>query len=281
MATCREIPFIPYYGSVNATPLFVMLASDYLRWTNDAELRAGDVAGRRARPGVDVGDGRGAGPRLPRLRAPLALGLPNQGWKDSHDSVMHADGRLAEPPIALAEVQAISYAALLGAASWRRRSAARTEAPALRARARRLQNASKRTSGCRNEAFYALALDRDGAPCRVISSNPGHLLWTRIVSDSRARSSRGGFAAGRHVHGLGAAHAVEPRAAVQPDELSQRLGVAHDTALAAVGMRHYGMTSQFPHARHRPLRVRPAVRRHADARAVLRLPARGGYAPTR
>src|SRR5262249_22876606 len=164
MATCREIPFIPYYGSVDATPLFVMLAAEYLKWTYDLDFM------REIWPAIEralgwmqaVGDAQGRGFLTYARRSPV--GLPNQGWKDSHDSVMHADGRLAEPPIALAEVQGYQYAALLGAATlaeaigpdadapaprrWRRRSVvARTRRRCAPARAG-CKNVSRRISGC-------------------------------------------------------------------------------------------------------------------------------------
>ena len=245
MATCREIPFIPYYGSVDATPLFVMLASDYLRWTNDADFA------REMWPAVEralewmwaMGEAQGRGFLAYARRSPL--GLPNQGWKDSHDSVMHADGRLAEPPIALAEVQGYQYAALLGAASMAEALGRETEAPALRARARRLQERFEADFWLPDEAFYALALDRDGAPCRVISSNPGHLLWTRIVSDSRAQIVARRLLQDDMFTGWGLRTLSSRERQYNPMSYHNGSVWPHDTALAAVGMRHYGMTSQF------------------------------------
>jgi glycogen debranching enzyme len=245
MATCREIPFIPYYGSVDATPLFVMLAAEYLKWTCDLDFT------REMWPAVEralgwmqaVGDAQGRGFLTYARRSPV--GLPNQGWKDSHDSVMHADGRLAEPPIALAEVQGYQYAALLGAGTMAEAIGRDAEAPALRARARRLQERFEADFWMPDEAFYALALDREGAPCRVISSNPGHLLWTRIVSDSRAQIIARRLLQDDMFTGWGVRTLSSRERQYNPMSYHNGSVWPHDTALAAVGMRNYGMTSQF------------------------------------
>ncbi|PYM80210.1 MAG: amylo-alpha-1,6-glucosidase [Candidatus Rokuibacteriota bacterium] len=245
MATCREIPFIPYYGSVDATPLFVMLAAEYLRWTDDVDFA------REMWPAVDraltwmwsMGEAHGRGFLAYARRSPL--GLPNQGWKDSHDSVMHADGRLAEPPIALAEVQGYQYAALLGAAAMAEALGREAEAPALRTRARRLQERFEADFWLPDQAFYALALDREGAPCRVISSNPGHLLWTHIVSDSRAQIVTRRLMQDDMFTGWGLRTLASGERLYNPMSYHNGSVWPHDTALAAVGMRRYGMTAQF------------------------------------
>ena len=245
MATCREIPFIPYYGSVDATPLFVMLASAYLKWTDDVDFA------REMWPAVEralawmwaMGEAQGRGFLAYARRSPV--GLPNQGWKDSHDSVMYADGRLAEPPIALAEVQGYQYAALLGAAAMAEALGRDAEVPALRARARRLQERFEADFWLPDEAFYALALDRDGAPCRVISSNPGHLLWTRIVSDSRAQIVARRLLQDDMFTGWGLRTLSSRERAYNPMSYHNGSVWPHDTALAAAGMREYGMNAQF------------------------------------
>jgi len=245
MATCREIPFIPYYGSVDATPLFVMLAAEYLKWTDDLDFT------REMWPAVDravawmlkTGEAQGRGFLTYARRSPL--GLPNQGWKDSHDSIMHADGRLAEPPIALAEVQGYQYAALLGAATMAEALGRESEAPALRARARRLQERFEADFWMPDEAFYALALDRDGAPCRVISSNPGHLLWTRIVTDSRAQIVARRLLQDDMFTGWGVRTLSSRERQYNPMSYHNGSVWPHDTALAALGMRNYGMNAQF------------------------------------
>ena len=281
MATCREIPFIPYYGSVDATPLFVMLAADYLRWTDDIDFA------REMWPAVErslawmwtVGEAQGRGFLTYARRSPV--GLPNQGWKDSHDSIVHADGRLAEVPIALAEVQGYQYAALLGAAAMAEALGREAEAPALRARARRLQERFETDFWLPDEAFYALALDRDGAPCRVISSNPGHLLWTRIVSDSRAQIVARRLLQDDMFTGWGVRTLSSRERQYNPMSYHNGSVWPHDTVLAAVGMRNYGLAAQFLTL---ATGIFEAVLQFDDMRMpelFCGFPRVSGYAPTR
>src|SRR5262249_34970128 len=156
-----------------------------------------------------------------------------------------ADGRLAEAPIALAEVQGYQYAALLGAAAMAEALGRETDAPVLRARARRLQERFEADFWLPDEAFYALALDRDGAPCRVISSNPGHLLWTRIISDSRAQIVARRLLQDDMFTGWGVRTLSSRERQYNPMSYHNGSVWPHDTALAAVGMRNYGMPTQF------------------------------------
>ena len=114
-------------------------------------------------------------------------GLIQQGWKDSHDSVFHADGSLAEPPIALCEVQAYVYDARVRAARSPMRSASTTRGDQLRHQARQLRGAFEERFWCEAECTYALALDGRKQPCRVRSSNAGQCLFGGIASTDRAR----------------------------------------------------------------------------------------------
>ena len=245
MAACREIPFIPYYGSVDATPLYVMLAADYLKWTHDLDF-AREIwpAVARALAWMEhTASGNGGGYLTYIRRSPV--GLINQGWKDSHDAVMHADGRLAEPPIALAEVQGYQYAALFGGALVADAIGRHDDASLFRARGRRLQERFESDFWMPDEAFYALALDADGAPCRVISSNPGHLLWTGIVSDSRAQIITRRLMEDDMFTGWGVRTLSSRERLYNPMSYHNGSVWPHDTSLAAAGMRAYGLTSPF------------------------------------
>jgi glycogen debranching enzyme len=245
MAAVREIPFIPYYGTVDATPLYVMLAAEHLKWTHDVDFA------RELWPAVErtlawmeaSGAAQGSGFLAYRRRSPV--GLINQGWKDSHDAVMHADGTLAEAPIALAEAQGYQYAALMGAAFMAEVLGRPDRAPALRARARRLQERFESDFWMPDEAFYALALDGAGAPCRVVSSNPGHLLWTGIVSDSRAQIVARRLMEDDMFTGWGVRTLSSRERLYNPMSYHNGSVWPHDTALAAAGMRAYGLTSPF------------------------------------
>jgi glycogen debranching enzyme len=186
MAALKEIPFGRYYGSVDSTPLFIILAGAYYQRTGDlgfvqeiwpnieAALRWIDVYGDLDRDG------------FVEYQRRSSTGLVQQGWKDSNDSVFHADGTLAEAPIALCEVQAYVFAAKGHAAEM---------ALALRKRERSYELERQAESLRRNfeEAFwrpdlatYALALDGDKRPCCVRSSNAGHCLFGGIASSERA-----------------------------------------------------------------------------------------------
>jgi glycogen debranching enzyme len=187
------VPFGRYYGSVDATPLFVILAAAHHRRTGDlAFLKSIAPAIQGALEWIErYGDADGDG--FVEYQRQTPEGLQQQGWKDSHDSVFHEDGTLAETPIALVEVQAYVFGAwqaaaeiamALGAGSGDAHAKAESylrKAEAMRSRfeARFWDEAM----GC-----YVLALDGHKRPCRVVSSNVGHALWTGIVTDrTRAR----------------------------------------------------------------------------------------------
>src|SRR5262249_30784575 len=131
-------------------------------------------------------DTQGAGYLAYQRRSPR--GLANQGWKDSWDAVMHANGELAESPIALAEVQGYQYAALQGMAQVATAVGAIELAASLTARSRRLRERFESDFWLPDESYYALALDGHGRPCRVVASNAGHLLWTGLPGQARAQT---------------------------------------------------------------------------------------------
>ncbi len=245
MAATREIPFIPYYDSIDATPLYVMLAAEHLKWTHDVDFaRETWPAVERALAWMEAaGAAEGGGYLAYRRRSPV--GLINHGWKDSHDAVMHADGTLAEAPIALAEVQGYQYAALLGAAFMAEILGRQERAAPLRARARRLQERFESDFWLPDEAFYALALDGAGRPCRVIASNAGHLLWTGIVGASRAQIVSRRLMEDDMFSGWGVRTLSSRERLYNPMSYHNGSVWPHDTALAAAGMRAYGLTSPF------------------------------------
>jgi glycogen debranching enzyme len=240
MAALREIPFARYYGSVDATPLFVMLAAAYHARTGDDALvrelwpnvtRALDWMGREG----DV-DGDGFVEYARRSRD----GLQNQGWKDSEDSVFHADGTLAEGPIALCEVQAYVYGAKRGAARLAGIVGERDRARALVAEARTLRARFEAAFWCDDLATYALALDGDKRPCRVRSSNAGHCLYTGIASPTRARLVAGTLTHPDMYSGWGIRTVACGERRYNPMSYHNGSVWPHDNALIAAGMaRHH------------------------------------------
>jgi glycogen debranching enzyme len=244
MAACREIPFIPYYGSVDAAPLFLILLAEYWKWTADVALahELWPTAERVLHWMQQSADATGGYLTYAR-RSPR--GLVNQGWKDSHDAIMHASGHLAEPPIALAEVQGYQYAALLAAAEMAEALGQSARGPVLRERARRLRDRFEADFWLPDEAYYALALDRERQPCRVITSNAGHLLWTRLISDSRAHIVARRLMADDMFTGWGVRTLASGERLYNPMSYHNGSVWPHDTAIAAVGMRRYGLTDTF------------------------------------
>jgi glycogen debranching enzyme len=245
LANLREIPFIPYYGTVDATPLFVVLLAEYVHWTGDRDLARelwpavqGALAWMEG-PGSPDGDG------YLKYVQRSSTGLLNQGWKDSRDAIMHASGELAQAPIALAEVQGYQYAALVGAADLSDAIGGGEQAPALRDAARRLRARFEHDFWLEDEGFYALALDGEGQPCRVISSNPGHCLWMRIVDPERAASVAKRLLSADMFTGWGVRTLSSRERLYNPMSYHNGSVWPHDTAIAAAGLRRYGLTEPF------------------------------------
>jgi len=188
MTRCGEMPFGPYYGSVDATPLFLILLSETFNWTADEDLVKELLpAAHRALDWIDeYGDLDGDGFVEYLRRSPK--GLVHQGWKDSWDANMHRNGAVAQPPIALVEVQGYVYDAKYRMASLLRAFGDTKRADKLKKDALDLSRRFEKAFWMPQRGFYAMALDREKKPLEVISSNPGHLLFTRIVNRERARA---------------------------------------------------------------------------------------------
>lgn len=234
-----EIPHAPYFGTVDATPLFLVLVGEYVEWTGDLALveelwpvieAAVAYLDRNTTQGAD----------FLRYERRSKRGLDNQGWKDSRDGVPFPDGTHAIPPIALVEVQGYVVDA------WRHvsRIAALRGDPA-RARiwgdrAMQFEVALEHAFWCEEHNYYAIALDGNGLRVPTITSNPGHLLWSRAVSEDRARR----IVTMLLSHDMYSGWAIRTLARGQPvyNPLSYHNGSVwpHDNALAALGMSRYG-----------------------------------------
>jgi len=244
MANTREVPFGQYYGTVDATPLFVGLAGAYFHRTGDLDFI------RRLWPHVTsalewidrYGDRDGDG--FVEYARRSNDGLLQQGWKDSHDSVFHADGRMAEPPIALAEVQGYVFEAKLVAAELAAQLGDVTLAYRLQREARALRDAFRERFWCKEQGVYAIALDGHKQRCTVATSNAGHALWTGIASPEHAQIMAERFLSPDFHSGWG----IRTVAAGQPhyNPMSYHNGSIwpHDNALIAAGLARYGYTQQ-------------------------------------
>lgn len=187
MTRAGEIPFGPYYGSVDATPLWLILLSETFNWTADEQLIRDMLPhAYRALEWIDSrGDLDGDG--FVEYHRASSKGLVNQGWKDSWDAIMHEDGEIAKSPIALCEVQGYVYAAKYRMASLLRLFGDTATADRLKKEAMELARRFEKAFWMSRSGFYAMALDRDKRQTQVISSNPGHLLFTRLLPQERAR----------------------------------------------------------------------------------------------
>jgi glycogen debranching enzyme len=240
MANLGEVPFGCYYGSIDATPLFVILAGEYFERTDDRAFLTGLWPHvERALAWIDrYGDRDGDGFVEYARQSPT--GLVQQGWKDSQDSVFHADGSLAEPPIALCEVQAYVYDARCKAARLADALGKPEQAADLRRRAVELQSAFEARFWCEEESTYALALDGRKRPCRVRSSNAGHCLFGGIASPDRARRVAEQLVGHEMFSGWGIRTISPASARYNPMSYHNGSVWPHDNGIIASGFARYG-----------------------------------------
>ncbi len=242
MAALREVPFRRYYGSVDATPLFVMLAGAYLD-------RTGDLATLKALwPQIDLAlgwmDRRADADGFVSYERSTEDGLANQGWKDSYDAISHADGTLARGAIALCEVQGYVFAARHAAAAIARRLGLDLRAATLVEKAEHLRQAFEAKFWCERLGTYALALDGEGRPCEVRSSNAGQLLMTAIAAPDRARRVAEGLMHSRFFSGWGIRTLAADEARYNPMSYHNGSVWPHDNGLIALGMARSGFRAE-------------------------------------
>ena len=245
MARLREIPHTPYYGTVDATPLWLMLFADTVAWTGDAALYR-DLCpnAERALDWIErYGDGDGDG-FVEYRSGRMGAGISHQGWKDSHDSLHHADGTPVSGAIALVEVQGYVYAAYarlaavaaaFGDAAWAADLAAKAETMRARVEDR---------FWLEPEGFYAQALDDSKAPVAAISSNPGHLLYCGLPSQERAARMAERFRRQDLDCGWGIRTLAEGMPTYNPMSYHNGSVWPHDNSLIAHGLLRYGLSSQ-------------------------------------
>ncbi len=240
MAETGEVPFGRYYGSIDSTPLFLMLAGAYLDRTDDlATIRELWPHLKAALAWIDeYGDRDGDG--FVEYRSRTVAGLANQGWKDSYDSIFHADGRLAEGPIALVEVQAYVYGAKVEASSIARRLGFAEVADDLARQADELRKRFHEAFWSEEIGTYALALDGRKERCLVRTSNAGHALLTGIVPDDCASTLVQTLMERESFSGWGIRTVATGAARYNPMSYHNGSVWPHDNALIALGLARYG-----------------------------------------
>ena len=241
LARLDEIPQTPYYGSVDSTPLFLIVLAEHAAWTGTLDLfreLADNVD--RALEWIDrYGDADGDG--YVEYSSASKGGLANQGWKDSGDSMVDARGDIAEPPIMLAEVQGYVYYAWTRIADLFERDGNGDRATRLRDRAKALRTSFERDFWSDDLGSYAMALEKDHKQLAVMSSNAGQVLLSGIASAEHAASVADRLLAKEMFNGWGVRTMSSEAVAYNP--IGYHLGTIwpHDNSLIAVGLRNYGL----------------------------------------
>lgn len=241
LASLGEVPFDPYYGTHDATPLFLVLLDEYERWTGDTDLvRELEPAARRAITWIETyGDLDGDGYLEWRRRSPK--GLDNQSWRDSHDSMAFADGHFAVAPIASSEIQGYAYDARRRCVRLAREVWGDEElAERLTSDAAALKTRFNADFWCPDRGHFALALDGSKTRVDAMSSNVGHLLWSGIVDDDRVGACVDRLLAPDMWSGWGIRTMSAEDAAYNP--IGYHIGTVwpHDSGLVAEGLRRAG-----------------------------------------
>jgi glycogen debranching enzyme len=265
MVALKEVPFGCYFGSIDSTPLWLILAGKYYDRTGDKELIAHLWLNiQRALSWIDCyGDCDGDG--FVEYSRHADGGLVNQGWKDSDDAVFHADGSLPVPPIALCEVQGYVYEAKMKAARLAEVLGHSGEAEELRQAAQRLKIRFHEAFWCEEIQTYAIALDGDKKPCRVRSSNAGQCLFTGIAQPDAAAKIEAGLLSQEFFTGWGIRTIGSAEARYNPMSYHDGSVWPHDNALIASGFARYGF-------KHAALRILTALFDSSQFMELNRLP---------
>jgi len=244
LAHFRLIPHTPYYGTADATPLYLIVLHEAWRWLGDVTLlRAHRETALRCLDWIDhYGDVDGDGFQEYRTRS--AKGYENMGWKDAFDAVVYPDGRQVAQPKALCELQGYVFDAWLRMAEVFDALGEPARAAELRAKARALQTAFEARFWCEDLGFYAFGLDPDKKPIRTIASNPGHCLWSGIASPERAARVVRRFFEPDLWSGWGIRTLSAANPAYNPFSYQRGSVWPHDNGIIALGFRRYGFAAE-------------------------------------
>jgi glycogen debranching enzyme len=240
MARLNEIPQTPYYGTVDATPLFLVLLARHANWSGRLDLFMElERNVQAALSWIDNAIAAGGTGYL-TYATKSGSGLTNQGWKDSGDSVMNHDGSLATPPIALVEVQGYVYMAKQTISELYRHAGDPEKADSLAKEAEDLRARFERDFWIDDLGTYALALQAQNRPAAVVSSNPGHALWTGIAAQDKALKTAGRLMQEDMFSGWGIRTLSSNERRFNPIGYHDGTVWPHDNAIAAAGFRRYG-----------------------------------------
>jgi len=244
LANTNQIPFTPYYGTIDATPLFLMLLTEYVKWTGDVEI-VKELKGNieAALTWIDQYGDRD-GDLFVEYHQESSKGIANQGWKDSGDSVVHRDGEYAKTPIALAEVQGYVYQAKMGIADIFEALNEQERADELRVQAHNLKERFEKEFWMEEQQFYAIALDGQKSQVGTITSNPGHVLWSEMLDEERADAVIKTLLSPKMFSGFGIRTMGEGEAGYNPMSYHDGSVWPHDNSMILLGMSKLGRQTE-------------------------------------
>lgn len=244
LANTNRIPFTPYFGTIDATPLFLLLAAEYYHWTRDEELIRSLLPNiRRALEWADT-YGDSDGDLFIEYFRKSSKGLGNQGWKDSGDSIVHADGEYAKAPIALAEVQGYIYQAKMRLAPILRSLGLAEQADRLEEQAANLREKFEAEFWMEHEQFYAIALDFEKKQVQSVTSNPGHVLMSGLMRPERAKAVAARLVADDMFSGYGIRTMSKRAAGYNPMSYHDGSVWPHDNSLILLGLARLGFREE-------------------------------------
>lgn len=236
LANTNQVPFNPYYGSIDSTPLFLILLTEYIKWTGDFELfeELRENADKALKWIDEYGDRDGDG--FVEYHQDSSGGLANQGWKDSGDSIVHRNGEYGKSPIALAEVQGYVYQAKQGLAEIYEKLGENAKAILLREQSENLQTRFEESFWMDDKQFYAIALDCEKGQVGTVTSNPGHVLLSDMLTGSRLDAVVQNLLSDKMFSGFGIRTMAEGEAGYNPISYHDGSIWPHDNSLILLGM---------------------------------------------
>lgn len=240
LANTNQIPFTPYYGTIDATPLFLVLLTEYVKWTGDFELV------RQLKNNIDDAlmwidqYGDRDGDLFVEYHQESAKGIANQGWKDSGDSIVHRNGEYAESPIALVEVQGYVYQAKMGLADIFEQLNEHEQAAKLRQQAEELRVKFEKQFWMEDVQFYAIALDGNKQQVGTITSNPGHVLFAEMLDSERMEKTIRTLLSPKMFSGYGIRTMGEGEAGYNPMSYHDGSVWPHDNSIILLGLSKLG-----------------------------------------
>lgn len=236
LANTNQVPFTPYYGTIDATPLFLVLLTEYVKWTGDHSIvneLSLNIEG--ALNWIDqYGDRDGDG--FVEYHQESSKGIANQGWKDSADSIVHRNGEYANTPIALAEVQGYVYQGKMGIADLYEKQGYQEAAKRLREEANRLKEQFDQSFWMEDQNFYAIALDENKNQVGTITSNPGHVLFSGMLSEEKGRAVTDMLTSPKMFSGYGIRTMGTEEAGYNPMSYHDGSVWPHDNSMILMGM---------------------------------------------